>query len=279
LVLAAMAVPASRFDGIAAILDAMPEVAHNYRRDHRLNMWFVLATKTPQAIRASLAAIEEAARLTVYAFPKEREYFLGLWFELGADGALRTRSPVLPKPGPQWELDELAQRIVASTQAGLPLTPEPCETLAEALGCSTAEVVLRMEAMLRSGAIRRIGLVPNHYKLGFGGNGMTVWSVPNHRLDRVGERIGALDCVSHCYARPRHPPDWPYNLFAMVHGRDRREVLRRVAEISKLLDGQVQGHDVLFSTEILKKTGMRLTGGARSRDAAGKAVTAVHRRY
>jgi DNA-binding Lrp family transcriptional regulator len=117
-----------------------------------------------------------------------------------------------------------------------------------------------MEAMLRSGAIRRIGLVPNHYKLGFRGNGMTVWSVPNDRLDRVGERLGALDCVSHCYARPRHPPDWPYNLFAMVHGRDRQEVLRRVEDISLLLDGQVQGHEVLFSTEILKKTGMRLTG-------------------
>ena len=156
-------------------------------------------------------------------------------------------------------IDSTDRQIIEALQGGLPLVPEPYAQVAEQLDMPQADLVARIAAMKARGVIRRIAAAPNHYKLGFRGNGMTVWSVPNHRLDRVGERLGSLDCVSHCYARPRHPPDWPYNLFAMVHGRNRQEVLRRVAEISELLDGQVQGHDVLFSTEILKKTGMRLT--------------------
>jgi DNA-binding Lrp family transcriptional regulator len=243
---------------VTGILDALSEVAHNYRRDHRLNMWFVLATETPEGIDSAVRAIEEAAELPVYAFPKEREYYLGMWLELDEDGALRTRSlPALP-PGPKLPLDDLDRRIIAATQGGLPLTPEPCESVAEAVGCEPGEVVVRLEAMLSSGVIRRIGVVPNHYRLGFRGNGMTVWDVPDRRRDLVGEQVGALDYVSHCYARPRRSPDWPYNLFAMVHGRNRAQVGERVEEMTALLDGEVRGHEVLFSTAVLKKTGMRL---------------------
>jgi len=258
LVLAAMAVPEAQYDRVAGILNGIPEVAHNYRRDHRLNMWFVLATDSPQAIGTGIRAIEAATGLSVYAFPKEREYYLGLWFELGADGGLRTRSLPSTPYGPQPALEELDRHIVAATQDGLPLTPEPCETVAAAAGCEPCEVVARMEAMLRSGVIRRIGVVPNHYKLGFRGNGMTVWNIPDERLDAVGERVGALDYVSHCYARPRHLPEWPYNLFAMVHGRDRRQVKDQVEEVARLLSGEAIGHEVLFSSAVLKKTGMRL---------------------
>jgi DNA-binding Lrp family transcriptional regulator len=79
-----------------------------------------------------------------------------------------------------------------------------------------------------------------------------------HRIDALGEQVGALRFVTHCYRRPRHLPDWPYNLFAMVHGRDRQTVEARVAEIAALLGDACRGHDILFSTRILKKTGLRL---------------------
>ena len=258
LILAAMEVPESDFERVTELLNQIPEVAHNYRRDHRLNMWFVLATDTPKGIDDAVKAIEQASGLTVYAFPKEQEYYLGLWFELGEDGGFRTRSLPSTPYGPPATLDDLDRRIVTVTQAGLPLTPEPCETVAESAGCEPGEVVARMEGMMRSGVIRRIGLVPNHYKLGFRGNGMTVWNVPDEQLDAVGERVGALDYVSHCYARPRRLPQWPYNLFAMVHGKDRAQVSERVEEMSRLLEGEIIGHDVLFSSAVLKKTGMRL---------------------
>lgn len=77
-VLAALRVPEDRFDEVAAIVNAFVEVAHNYRREHALNMWFVLATAEPEGIARAIAAIEAATGLSVFAFPKEREYFVGM---------------------------------------------------------------------------------------------------------------------------------------------------------------------------------------------------------
>ena len=118
----------------------------------------------------------------------------------------------------------------------------------------------RMRRMLEAGIIRRIGAVPNHYTLGYRANGMSVWDVPDEDVGALGRRVGALAFVSHAYRRPRHLPLWPYNLFAMVHGRTRAEVEDKVAEIAGLLGPADRGHAVLYSTRILKKTGLRLAG-------------------
>lgn len=77
-VLAAMQVPAERFDAVAARVNALPEIAHNYRREHALNMWFVIAVETPAQAEAVCAHIEALSGCTVLAFPKEREFFVGL---------------------------------------------------------------------------------------------------------------------------------------------------------------------------------------------------------
>jgi len=121
-------------------------------------------------------------------------------------------------------------------------------------------VMARMRRMLEVGAIRRIGVVPNHYALGYKANGMTVWDVPDEHVDDLGERVGALEFVSHCYCRPRHLPDWPYNFFAMVHGHDRGEVEELVRRIAGLIGDTDRGHEILYSTRILKKTGLRIGG-------------------
>ena len=157
-------------------------------------------------------------------------------------------------------LDEIDRRIVLATQSGLPLEPQPYHAVARQAGIPAAEVMARMRRMLESGAIRRIGVVPNHYALGYKANGMTVWDVPDERVDELGEQIGALDFVSHCYQRPRHLPDWPYNFFAMVHGHDRGEVEELVRRIAALIGASDRGHEILYSTRILKKTGLRIGG-------------------
>ncbi|VAX06100.1 Heme d1 biosynthesis protein NirH [hydrothermal vent metagenome] len=155
-------------------------------------------------------------------------------------------------------LDDLDRRIVVATQAGLPLTTEPYQQVAEEVGTTEGEVMQRMERMLEDGIIRRIGAVPNHYTLGFRGNGMTVWDVPDEKVVEYGEKIGALDFVSHAYHRPRFLPEWRYNLFAMVHGSDRDAVQHKVDVIVEVLGDDNRAHEVLFSTRILKKTGLRL---------------------
>lgn len=162
----------------------------------------------------------------------------------GADGGL---SP-----------DALDRAIILATQAGLPLCPEPYRAVAELVGTTSEVVQERMRRMLESGVIRRIGAVPNHYALGYTANGMSVWDVPDEAVDELGALIGSFAFVSHCYHRPRHLPHWPYNLFAMLHGKSREEVEEKAERLALTLGVSDRGHRILYSTRILKKTGLRL---------------------
>ena len=155
-------------------------------------------------------------------------------------------------------IDDINRQIIQATQSGLPLVSRPYDDIAERLGLTANEVITRMKLMQDKGIIRRIAAVPNHYALGYKGNGMSVWDVPSELVNELGEKVGALDFVSHCYHRPRFLPDWPYNLFAMVHAHNRDGALLLVDKIAELLGEHDRGHDVLFSKRILKKTGMRL---------------------
>ena len=153
--------------------------------------------------------------------------------------------------------------IIRATQGGLPLAARPYHSVADMLELDAGEVMTRLRRMLAAGMIRRIGAVPNHYRLGYRANGMSVWDIADERISELGRKVGALPFVSHCYRRPRRPPQWPYNLFAMVHGRTRGEVEVQVAEIATLLGAAARRQDVLYSTRILKKTGLRLREGTR----------------
>jgi DNA-binding Lrp family transcriptional regulator len=155
-------------------------------------------------------------------------------------------------------LDLIDRKIVEATQAGLPLVAQPYRAIAEAVGVSEAGVIARLSRLLQAGAIRRIGVIPNHYALGLTANGMSVWDIDDEAIDEAGTKVGALDFVTHCYQRPRHLPLWRYNLFAMVHGRSHGEVMEKVERIAELLGPMQRAHEVLFSKRILKKTGLRI---------------------
>ena len=155
-------------------------------------------------------------------------------------------------------IDTTDRRLLAATQAGLPLAPRPFEIIGQMTGLSEAEVIARMQALQDRGVIRRIGAAPNHYTLGITANGLSVWDVEDAHARDWGARIGALDFVSQCVLRPRTMPDWPYNLFAVLHGTSRDEVARRCAEIADLLGPSARAHDLLFAPRILKQTGVRL---------------------
>ena len=157
-------------------------------------------------------------------------------------------------------LDVIDRQIIQVTQAGLPLVAEPYQAVAEQLGLTAQEVMRRMAAMQTDGVIRRIGAVPNHYKLGYRYNGMTVWDVADEHIDRLGAQVAELAFVSHCYRRPRNLPDWPDYLFAMVHGKTEQDAERQIAVIAGLLGDYARRHEVLYSSKILKKTGLRIAG-------------------
>ncbi len=257
-ILAALQVPQQRYAEVTAQVNALPEVAHNYRREHALNMWFVVAAETPAVAWATCDQIEAATGLPVHAFPKEREYFVGLYL------------PLLDRPDPAppaaqaapaataLVLTEFDRALIAATQSGLPLVPRPYDAVAAMLGSSSAAVRERLAALLAAGVVRRIAAVPNHYRLGYTANGMSVWDVDDAEVDRLGELLGSPPGVSHCYRRPRKPGVWRYNLFAMLHGHSREQVLAQAEQVAALLGPACRAHDVLFSSAILKKTGLRL---------------------
>ncbi len=155
-------------------------------------------------------------------------------------------------------IDAVDRQIIIATQAGLPLVAQPYQAIASQLDMPVAELMKRMQMMQKNGVIRRIGAVPNHYKLGYRYNGMTVWDVMDEKIDQLGTLVGELDFVSHCYHRPRHLPEWPYNLFAMVHSKTKTGVLEQVKIITHLLGEFNRQQEVLYSTRILKKTGLRI---------------------
>ena len=157
-------------------------------------------------------------------------------------------------------MDDLDRRLIVATQSCLPLVPQPYAALGDELDITAVEVQQRLRRMLETGVIRRIGAVPNHYAIGYTANGMTVWDVDDARIDELGVAVGALDFVTHCYRRPRRLPEWPYNLFAMVHSSNRAGVEERMALIARLLGDACRAHDVLYSSRILKKTGLRIAG-------------------
>jgi DNA-binding Lrp family transcriptional regulator len=269
LTLAAMTVPESRFEIVTALVNTYPEVAHNYRREHELNMWFVIATETPVELIKVISSIEKTTCLTVYNFPKQQEFYIGLWLNLNENNEVST-GPVPESTAPDttddtdgvaasdYKLDDTDRKILRVTQSGLPIESHPFLSIAHNISLTENDVIQRLKQMLACGVIRRIGAVPNHYKLGLTANGMTVWDVADEKVTELGNKLGKLDFVSHCYQRPRHLPTWRYNMFAMVHGSNRDEVNEKVKIIEQLLADDCRAHDTLYSSAILKKTGLRL---------------------
>lgn len=157
-----------------------------------------------------------------------------------------------------YALCALDRKLILATQSGLPLVADPWGALGEELGLPADEVLSRFQRMQDAGVIRRVAAVPDHYRLGYRFNGMTVWDVRDDAITDLGRQVGELPFVSHCYRRPRHLPYWNFNLFAMVHGTGRGEVQDKASQIQALLGDNCRGHTILYSSAILKKTGLRL---------------------
>ena len=177
---------------------------------------------------------------------------------------------VAEKINQEFILTEIDRSLIVATQEGLPVSERPYQVIAEEVGISEDEVICRLEKMLEHGVIRRIAVIPNHYRIGFKANGMTVWNVKDEDVSRLGRQIGELPYVSHCYQRPRHEPYWSYNLFAMVHGTERAQVEERAEKLKAILGDACISNEILYSSKILKKTGMRLSKKDESAKSEGK---------
>lgn len=158
------------------------------------------------------------------------------------------------------EFDDLDLEIVLKTQAGIPIVSNPFALIASSLGVTEDEVILRLNKLKESGFIRKMAGTPNHYKIGYTANAMSVWDIPDCYIDDVGAIFKSVGFVSHCYIRPRALPIWHYNLFAMVHGKSRDEVANQVNELKVLVKNKFDSVELIYSSAILKKTGIRIKG-------------------
>lgn len=265
--LVAMHAPEDRFDEIAEMVNEYREVAHNYEREHpHLNMWFVLSVADADRIQEVLAEIEAETGQETYNLPKTREFRVEAKFYV--DGPLENETVDLsdlgpsPSPSGRTQLTPPERDLVVEIQDGFPLSETPYADVARSIGRDTEWVTDTLRRFVTEGKVRRVGVVPNHYSLGYTENGMTVWDVPDDLVREVGPAVAGLDFVTHCYERPRHEGVWPYNMFAMTHGRSEAESERRVQRVrekmAEFYEVPEDGWDTLFSTRVLKKTGIRL---------------------
>lgn len=154
----------------------------------------------------------------------------------------------------------LDEAIIGAIQGGLPLVERPYAAIGRALGIEESRVIERIAALLADGSIKRLGVVVRHQELGYRANAMVVWDLPDPLVDTLGARIGIIPCVTLCYRRPRRLPDWPYNLFTMIHGRSREAVLAQVSEVEQGLGLGPVPHAVLFSGQRFKQRGALYRG-------------------
>ncbi len=148
-------------------------------------------------------------------------------------------------------------QLIAAIQGGLPLVSHPYADVGRRIGWSEEQVITRIGEMQQRGIIKRFGVVVRHHELGYTANAMVVWDVPEQRLDEVGERLGDQSCVTLCYQRPRRLPEWPYNLFSMIHGRSQERVTAQVEQLIEKLGLSDIRYDILFSGRRFKQRGAR----------------------
>lgn len=265
--LAAMAVPPARLDAVAAVVSAHPGVNHNYAREHHHNLWFVMTGLDAAAVERSLQDLEAATGLPALRLPLRRPYRIDLGFDL-------RRSTAGTAPGERRRcapaVADADRPLAALVEDGLPLTERPFDAWAQALGVPTTRVLQVLARWLDQGTLRRFGLIVRHHEFGFTHNAMAVFDVPDAMVDALGPCLAAQPGITLCYRRER-AEGWPFNLYGMVHGRDRdsvRAVLASASHAAGLTDLPQQ---VLFSWRRYKQTGAR-----RFRDLPALEVAHAH---
>ena len=247
--LAAMAVPLERLEAVAAIVSAHPGVNHNYEREGLHNLWFVMTGADRAAVDAAMEHLEQATGLAALRLRMLRPYRIDLGFDL--NGTARARPPRRAEVPRVAEAD---WALAALAEAGLPLERDPFDRWAAQLGRQPDEVLATLAGWVQAGTLSRFGTVVRHHELGWGCNAMTVFNVPDDQVDACGAALAAAPGVTLAYRRAR-ADGWPYNLYCMVHGRDRLGVLQHLADGIALAGLADRPRNVLFSSRRFKQTG------------------------
>lgn len=254
--LAALAVPQPKLESIAARVGAFPEVNHNYEREHRYNLWFVVTAPDALRLDAVLSEIETESGCEMISLPLLEEFHIDLGFDLNG-GTKRLSRPRKVDASSTSKPNAFECRVVTALGPGLDIVPRPFAALACRAGAREKEVLALLTGWRASGVLKRFGVVVRHHELGYRANAMVVWDVPDECAGELGSELAREPGVTLCYLRRRQPPQWRYNLFCMIHGTDRVRVECEVHTLRSKLGPYP--HALLFSSRRFKQCGARYT--------------------
>ena len=251
--LVAFAVKKDRLDSVALQVDKHPGVSHNYERDHEFNMWFTLAVPADGDLKKDLeimASLEGVIKFRL--LPTLKLYKIGVKLDMvNSDPNKITPDDKVKKMDlKKFDLTSRDKEFIRELQKDLEVTPRPFDTLANNLGITVDELFKKAIEYETMGVMRRFAAILRHRDAGFAANGMIVWVVPEDKIDEVGYKLASFPQVSHCYRRPVYP-DWPFNLFSMIHARKIEAAKKIAIELSNFVG--INEYKILFSSREFKK--------------------------
>ncbi len=249
--LVAFKVPEEKIDTAAAIINAHPGVSHNYLRNHDYNIWFTMAVAPDSklGLEKTIAILKEKTEAEdAIILPTLKMFKIKV--QMDTTGKRAKKEKVHKAAHKEIELTPEHIEVIKALQKDIDIVEEPFKGMTEALGMSHERLFQIAGELKESGVMRRFATILNHRKAGFGANAMSVWSVPEEEGEEVGKQLAEFSAVSHCYLRPRYP-NWPYNLFAMVHAKTQEECDTLIEEMAK--ETGLKEYGKLYSTREFKK--------------------------
>ncbi|GAK49509.1 transcriptional regulators [Candidatus Moduliflexus flocculans] len=255
--LVAFQVDQSQLDAAVAAINAHPGVSHNYRREHWLNLWFTLSAPNALSLEQHVERLAELSGCSRFFCLRGLRTFKRLVrFSLDGDAA-PAQPDIVEEPAPDAPVEtyaglpDVTQRgIMQRLQHDLPLIPQPFAEIAQTFGLNETQVFDFLAYLRRSGKMPRFAGILRHRQIGYIANAMAVWQIPADRALPFAEQAAALPAVSHCYERVTFP-DWPYNLYTMIHGRSRDDAERVIQALARQFG--VSAYEILYSTDEYKK--------------------------
>ncbi|GAB4420649.1 MAG: AsnC family transcriptional regulator [Thermodesulfovibrionales bacterium] len=255
--LVAFKISPGNIDSVAELINSHPGVSHSYERNHSFNLWFTLAIPPDSRFgpEGTVEALASTSGVREYLILRAKRVFkIELRLDPEGSGLEQGKCRAERKEFPSAFLTEEQKEIIRVTQEDMPVVKMPFSLYAMRLGIDEGDLLKRLDEFREKGIMRRFAAVLYHRNAGFSANGMVVWRVPASRLEEVGLKIASYRAVSHCYERTTNS-HWPYNLFSMIHAKERERVREIVEEIQR--ETAIDDYAILYSTREFKKRRVR----------------------
>jgi DNA-binding Lrp family transcriptional regulator len=251
--LVSFSVSSDKLNHVAELVNKHPGVSHNYERNHEFNMWFTLAVPPNVSMKAELEKMASIDGVKKYrVLPTLKLYKIGVRLDMVNKDSRKPEPTDVVRSlnAKKFDITERDKEFIRELQKDLGVTPEPFRELANGLGITTSGLFAKAREYEQLGVMRRYAAILRHRDAGFVANGMVVWKVPESKVDEAGSKLAAFPQVSHCYKRPIYP-DWPFNLFSMIHARTLKAAERMAEEMSEFIG--IKDYRILFSLREFKK--------------------------